>query len=232
MTTDLNFVNIITNLIKLGFKELFLSNLKLRIFLFINVLAWVYTRKDGFFMDERIKELTDRIRELREVCGYTREELAHELEIPLEVYTEYETVGLNIPINVIFQIANKFGVDFNELLSGEEGKIVTYQVVKKGEGLNADRYPGYHFKDLAYRYSHKVMQPLLVTLDPSKEPADLVSHSGQEFNLVLHGSLKLTFDQKEIILNEGDCVYFNPRHKHGQSCVGNAPATFLTVIAE
>ena len=78
-------------------------------------------------------------------------------------------------------------------------------------------YPGYHFKDLAYRYARKVMQPLLVTLDPSQAPADLVTHSGQEFNMVLEGSVKLTFDNQEIILNAGDTVYFNPQYPHGQS---------------
>ena len=77
-----------------------------------------------------------------------------------------------------------------------------------------------------------VMQPLLVTLDPSQAPADLVTHSGQEFNMVLEGSVKLTFDNQEIILNAGDTVYFNPQYPHGQSCAGNEPATFLTVIAE
>ena len=183
-------------------------------------------------MEQKIRELTARIRELREVCGYTQEQLAAELEIEPEVYRSYEEDGVNIPINIIFQIANKFGVDFTELLSGESGKLDTYHVVRSGEGKNADRYPGYHFKDLAYRYGHKIMQPLLVTLDPSEAPADLVSHSGQEFNFVLEGSVKLTFDQKEIILNQGDCVYFNPKHPHGQACAGDAPATFLTVIAE
>lgn len=183
-------------------------------------------------MEQQIKELTARIRELREVCGYTAEQLAGELDITPELYHSYETQGLNIPINIIFQIANKFGVDFNELLSGESGRLDSYQVVRAGKGLDAQRYPGYHFKDLAYRYGHKVMQPLLVTLDPAEETAELVSHSGQEFNLVLEGSICLTFDRQRLILRQGDSVYFNPHHPHGQSCVGDAPATFLTVIAE
>lgn len=183
-------------------------------------------------MEEKIMELTARIRELREVCGYSEEELAKELNIPLETYLGYEKNGVDIPINVIFQIANMFKIDFNELLTGESGKLDTYHVVRSGTAPNADRYPGYHFKDLAYRYSHKVMQPLLVTLDPADGEAALVSHSGQEFNMVISGSIKLTFDKKEIILHEGDCVYFNPTHKHGQACVGDKSATFLTVIAE
>ncbi|MBC8569394.1 helix-turn-helix domain-containing protein [Zongyangia hominis] len=183
-------------------------------------------------MEEKLKELAARVRELREVCDYTPEQLAKELGIDVDTYLGYEKDGYNIPINIIFQIANKFGVDFNELLSGESGKLDTYQVVRAGRGITADRYPGYHFKDLAYRYAHKVMQPLIVTLDPSEAPADLVSHSGQEFNLVLEGRMKLTFDNTEIVLNEGDSVYFNPTYLHGQSCVGDEPATFLTVIAE
>lgn len=183
-------------------------------------------------MEQRLFELASRVRELREVCGYTAEDMARELKVDTELYTAYEKTGENIPINVIFHIANLCGVDFNELLTGESGKLTTYQVVRNGEGKNADRYPGYHFKDLAYRYSHKVMQPLLVTLDPSLEPAALVSHGGQEFNMVVSGRVRLTFGETDIILEQGDSIYFNPQYPHGQYCVGDEPATFLTVIAE
>ena len=76
------------------------------------------------------------------------------------------------------------------------------------------------------------MQPLLVTLDPTDEAPELVSHSGQEFNLVLKGTVAVVFENNEIILNEGDSIYFNPTYPHGQKCVGNEKARFLTVIAE
>lgn len=183
-------------------------------------------------MEQRLFELASRVRELREVCGYTVESMASELNVDMELYAAYEKTGENIPINVIFHIANICSVDFTELLTGESGKLTTYQLVKKGEGKNADRYPGYHFKDLAYRYSHKVMQPLMVTLDPSLAPAALVSHGGQEFNMVVAGQMKLIFGETEMILSEGDSIYFNPQYPHGQFCVGDEPATFLTVIAE
>ena len=183
-------------------------------------------------MEERLLELAARIREIRDVCGYSVESMAKELNLSVEVYSTYEKTGENIPINVIFHIANICKVDFNELLSGEEGRISTYQVVRNGCGQNADRYPGYHFKDLAYRYAHKIMQPLLVTLDPKLAPAELVTHAGQEFNMVISGRMKLTFGDEELILESGDCIYFNPQYPHGQSCIGNEPAVFLTVIAE
>jgi len=183
-------------------------------------------------MEQDFKELAERIKGLRDACGYSQEQLAQELGVDIDVYKGYETDGKNIPISVIYEIANKFGVDFTEIVTGTGAKLDTYHVVKRGKGQSVSRYEGYRFKDLAFRYSHKIMQPLLVTLDPSDEPAKLVTHAGQEFNLVLSGAVAVIFDDHEIILNEGDSIYFNPTHPHGQKCVGDTKARFLTVIAE
>lgn len=180
---------------------------------------------------QNISDIAARIRELREVCDYTVEQLAQELGISPEVYAAYENDG-DFPISVIYEIANMFRVDFNELVTGEPSRLDTYHVVRSGEGRSVSRFEGYRFKDLAFRYADKIMQPLLVTLSPSDEAAALVSHSGQEFNFVLRGTIALTFDDQEIILKAGDSIYFNPNHPHGQRCVGETDATFLTMIAE
>ena len=180
---------------------------------------------------ESIKEIAARIRELREVCDYTQEKLADELGIAAGLYAEYEQNG-DFPISVIYEIANKFKVDFNELITGEPSRVDTYQVVRRGQGRTVSRFPGYRFKDLAFRYTEKIMQPLLVTLEPSDEPAELVTHAGQEFNLVLKGSIDVIFEDKVITLAEGDSIYFNPTYPHGQHCHGSSKARFLTVIAE
>ncbi len=181
---------------------------------------------------DNVQEIAMRISGLRDACGYTQDELADELGIDRAVYAGYESDGKDIPISVIFQIANKFGVDFTEILTGSAAKLDTFHVVKAGQGKIVQRYEGYDYKDLAWRYTHKIMQPLLVTLDPSDEPAALVSHVGQEFNYVVEGTVIVTFDDKEITLEKGDCIYFNPTHPHGQKCGGTVPATFITIIAE
>lgn len=175
-------------------------------------------------------EIAARIRELREACGYSKEALAKEIGIDVELYKSYEESGENIPISVIYEIAGTFGVDFNEIITGISSKLDTFQVIPKGKGKPVDRVKGYSFEDLAYGYSKKVMQPLLVTLDPSDKVPELITHSGQEFNMVLEGSVMILFDDKQILLNEGDSIYFNPAHPHGQKCAGNTPAKFLTVI--
>jgi len=132
----------------------------------------------------------------------------------------------------LYAISKKFGVDFSEIVSGTSAKLRSYQIVRKGEGQVADRYPGYRFEDLAYRFSKKMMQPFVVTLDPSDKPAALVSHEGEEFNMVLEGTVVVNFDGKELVLNAGDSIYFNPMYPHGQKCGGTEPAKFLTMITE
>ena len=42
----------------------------------------------------------------------------------------------------------------------------------------------------------------------------------------------VSFDGKELVLNAGDSIYFNPLYPHGQKCGGNVPAKFLTMITE
>lgn len=183
-------------------------------------------------MNSDLIGLGQRLQGIREACDVSAEEIAEELGMNVEQYLEYEKTGADVPISVVYHVAQKFKVDLTEILTGGYAYLNTYHLVRRGQGLEVDRYPGYNFEDLAWRFSKKIMQPLLVTLDPSLEPAELVTHPGQEFNMVLEGSLALSFGDDEIILNEGDSIYFNPELPHGQRPVGDSKTVFLTVIAE
>lgn len=179
-----------------------------------------------------INEIGARLRELREASDYTAEQLAAELHLNVDTYLSYEENGKDIPISVIYEVANKFGVDFTEIVTGIPAKLDSYHIVRRGKGKVVNRNPEYYFEDLAYRYYGKVMQPLLVTLEPTDTPAGLITHSGQEFNLVLEGTVIVHYDGEEFTLKAGDSIYFNPTKPHGQRCGGDVKARFLTVIAE
>ena len=177
-------------------------------------------------------EIGARLRELREASDYTAEQLAAELHLDVDTYLSYEENGKDIPISVIYEVANKFGVDFTEIVTGTPARLDTYHIVRRGEGRVVNRNPEYHFEDLAFRYADKVMQPLLVTLEPTDAPAKLITHSGQEFNLVLEGVVVVVIGDKEFHLKAGDSIYFNPTIPHGQRCGSDVKARFVTVIAE
>lgn len=143
----------------------------------------------------------ERIRGIREACDVTAEDMAADLDVDLETYIQWEETGADVPISAIYHMANRFGIEFTEILTGKSGHLDTFHLIKAGEGREVDRLPGYHFEDLAWRFTQKDFQPLLVTLDPHDEPAELVDHRGQEFNYILEGSIVFTFDDREIVLD-------------------------------
>ena len=58
------------------------------------------------------------------------------------------------------------------------------------------------------------------------------ARTGGELLQALDKSVAVTFDDRELVLEAGDSVYFNPMHPHGQKCAGDTPAKFVTIIAE
>ncbi|MDR1949957.1 MAG: XRE family transcriptional regulator [Spirochaetaceae bacterium] len=172
-----------------------------------------------------------RIKELREIMEISAIDLAGDIGIPYETYAKYESGELDIPISVLYEISVRLGTDTTVLLTGEDPKMDTASVCRQGKGVLVERYPGYEYASLAYNFKDRNMEPLLVFLDPKKAPAPPVSHSGQEFNYVVEGTVKVTVGGREYILNAGDSLYFDARLPHGQSAVG-APARFITIIQE
>jgi len=182
-------------------------------------------------MNEKAAHVPERIKELREILEISALDMAKETEIPFETYSKYESGELDIPISALYTIAARLGTDVTVLLTGEEAKMDSAAVCRRGKGVQIERYPGYEFSSLAYNFKHRTMEPLLVTLDSSKMPAKQVSHSGQEFNYVTEGQVKVIVVKTEYILNSGDSIYFDARLPHSQSAV-NGTAQFITIIQE
>ena len=176
-------------------------------------------------------QIPGRIRELREILELSAGDMADGIGISLETYTRYENGELDIPISVLYTIAGKLGTDVTVLITGEEARMDSAAVCRKGKGVRIERYPGYEYSSLAYNFRGRTIEPLQVFLDPGRPPADPVSHHGQEFNYVTEGRVKITVGKSEYILNAGDSIYFDARIPHSQ-CAVDGPAQFITVIQE
>jgi transcriptional regulator with XRE-family HTH domain len=181
---------------------------------------------------EELSKVAQRIRGLREACDCTAADVAAGLGIPVESYLAYEREGADVPISVLYYIARRFHVGLSELLTGSPARLDTVCVVRKDRAPVIDRHPGYSFMSLAGGFSGKVMEPLLVVIEAGDGPAALASHRGQEFNMVLAGTIELLWDGRAVVLEAGDCAYFDPSRPHGHSALNGQPATFLTVITE
>ncbi|MBE6688919.1 MAG: helix-turn-helix transcriptional regulator [Ruminococcaceae bacterium] len=180
-------------------------------------------------MNEQVKQIASRIKELREIMDMEPAELAEKLGISLAQYHSYEDGLDDIPISIIYGISGALGVDSTVILTGSDARMAEYTVVRAGQGHEIERYPGYAFSSLAINFKGRVMDPMIVSLGADKEPSELVSHKGQEFNYVTKGVVIVTLGKREFVLNVGDSIYFDPTIPHGQRA-GGVDSEFLTVI--
>ena len=183
-------------------------------------------------MSDQIKQIAARIKELREISGVSVQSLAEEFNIPVETYQEYENGSTDIPVSFLYAIAGKFNVELTAILTGEDPKLHTYSLVRKGKGVNVERRKQYEYQSLAYKFLHKKAEPFHVTVQPDAgdSPVHYNSHPGQEFNYVLEGTLKIIINGKELVLEEGDSLYFDSTCNHAMKAVGEKPAKFLAII--
>jgi mannose-6-phosphate isomerase-like protein (cupin superfamily) len=183
-------------------------------------------------MNEQIRQIADRIRGLRDIAELSLETCAQDLGIPVETYRRYESGETDIPASFLYQVAGKFHVELSSLLTGEEPRLRVYSVTRAGRGVQVDRRRDYNYQSLAFNFIDKKMEPFLITVHPrgEAEPVPMNVHPGQEFNYVLSGTLMVVVEGHEILLSEGDSIYFDARHGHGMKAVGSSPARFLAVI--
>jgi len=183
-------------------------------------------------MTEQIKVIAERLKNLREIKGVSAETLARELSVTNSLYTSYESGTADIPVGFLHKFAQHFAIELSSLLVGDEPRLHVYSIVRKNTGVLVERHKHYIHESLAYNFIHKKAEPFIVTVKPDNavSPHDFDSHEGQEFNYVIEGSMKIQIDNHELILNEGDSIYFDASCKHVMSALNNKPARFLAVI--
>ncbi len=115
---------------------------------------------------------------------------------------------------------------------GDYYSISGFEAVRNGKGLKLERRQQYKYESLASNFIHKKAEIFMVTIDPKPEDAllDFNSHPGQEFNFVIKGSMMTIIDGHEIILNEGDSIYFDSGFNHAMKALNNEQVKFLAMV--
>lgn len=183
-------------------------------------------------MEEQIKQIAERIKGLRDIYEISVEEMAAKLKLDVATYQAYENGALDIPVSVLYQIAQDFNMELAALLTGEEPRLHTYSLTRSGRGVSVERRKEYKYQNLASNFIDKRFQPFLVTVPPVAEGTEISrnTHPGQEFDYLLEGSLKIVLGKNEIILNPGDSLYYDSNVPHGMQALGGQAAKFLAVI--
>ena len=182
-------------------------------------------------INEEIKAVADRLIGLREIMDVTVEEAAGVCGISIDQYKKYETGTVDIPVGVLQSMSKKYGIDLGTLISGKEPHMHSYCLTKKDKGLSVTRRSDYKYQALAAGFQNRKADPFIVTITPDEtKEMHFNSHPGHEFNFMIEGSMKLVVDGKELIVEEGDSVYFDGTKPHGMKALNNKNAKFLAII--
>lgn len=181
-------------------------------------------------MNTQIKQIAERLRGLRDALDLTIAQAAEKCGIPEADYARYESGTSDIPMSFICQVAQTFDVETTALISGDDPHAVSYYVTRKGTGASVERTKVYKYQALASGFRNAKAEPFEVTVESNELPIHLNTHPGQEFNLVLEGTLQLRVAGNDLVLNEGDSIYFDASKPHGMKALNNKNVKFLAII--
>ena len=164
-------------------------------------------------MEPNIEEVAGRIRALREDLDITMQEMADATGRSTAEYAAQESGQHDLSFTFLYKCAQRLGVDVIELLTGEDPHLSGYSLTRAAEGLSIKRRAGFNYRHLASKLKHRAAEPFVVTApyDASEQtaPIALSTHAGQEFDMVLTGSLKVQLDDHIELLGPGDRVFYD-----------------------
>ena len=185
-------------------------------------------------MDFKIREVAARIRELREISGFTQEEMAQRTALSLEEYRESEAGNRNLSIAFLYRCTLSFGVDMSDLLEGRSAKLRAYDLTRKGEGQRIEEAHHMVGWNLAADFRNRIALPLYMEMKyrPGAEYEDieLVTHEGQECDIVIKGHMKIQIGSHTEILHAGDTIYYDSSTPHGMIAVDGEDCAFYAIV--
>ena len=181
-----------------------------------------------------IAAIAERIKDMREIAGFTAQEMAEKTGTTVEQYIKYESGKEDFPFYFLHKCSIIFGIDTTAILEGNTPKLRNYSVTRSGDGQVMVNEGNIEIRNLAPQFKGKISEPLWVRYryDASQQdqPMQMHTHAGQEFDYVISGHLKVQVGKHTEILGPGDSIYYNSSTPHGEMAVGGEDCIFCAVV--
>ena len=182
----------------------------------------------------QLMDIATRIQGMREILGYSIKKIAQLTEVSEDIYRQYETGTVDLPFTFLHKCAKIFGIEITVLLEGRSAKLSGYTVTRRGKGLVTASEDGITIQDMAPMFRKKLATPYWVTYQYSEElqnkPIHTTTHTGQEFDLVIKGAMRIKIGDHEEVLREGDSIFYKSSTPHGMIAIDGQDCVFLSMI--
>ncbi len=185
-------------------------------------------------LDQKINEMAQRIKELREILGLTTEYMSEQTGVSVEEYIACEEGKRDLNFAFLYRCAQSFGVDVTDLIEGASPTLAKLVFTKKGEGQKIEKAHGMTYYNLAASFRNRISEPLYVeatyTDEAQNRPIELTTHKGQELDIVVSGALKVQVGDHIEVLHPGDSLYYDSSTPHGMIAVENQDCEFYAIV--
>ncbi len=164
-------------------------------------------------------DLGNRMKAVRQACGFTLEVAAQRTGLALSTIHKIENGRVSPSYENIVRIARAYDIGMERLFSSDHDSHQTTRltVTKAGQGRKV-RSKNFEYEVLCNALAEKKIIPLVTLVDKRDPllPDELESHDGEETLYVLSGRIELVVEHyKPVVLEPGDCAYFDSTLKHG-----------------
>ena len=185
-------------------------------------------------LDFKIKEMAGRIRELREIENLTVEYMADKTGVTVEDYKNCEAGNSDLNFAFIYRCALALNVNVTDIIEGYSPKLKSFTVTRGGNGQKIGQAHGMTYYNLAYAFQNRIAEPLYVNIsydaEAEKKDIELTTHDGQEFDVVIEGSLLVQIGEHREILGPGDTIYYDSNAPHGMIATGGKDCKFYAIV--
>lgn len=182
----------------------------------------------------KIKEMSGRIRALREIQGLSTSEMAEKTGVSQQEYETCENGGNDLNFAFIYRCASALGVNVTDIIEGDSPKLKSYTLTRAGSGQHIANAHGMTYYHMAYAFRNRTAEPLFVrsVYDEEAQAKDieLTTHAGQECDIVIEGNLMVQVGEHKEVLGPGDIIYYNSDTPHGMIAVNGKDCTFYAIV--
>lgn len=186
-------------------------------------------------MTEAKLAIGEKVKHLRARKGLSIEEVSRYSGLDAATISGIEDQSISPPLGQIVSLANAFRISLGELFG--DSADAPFCITRCNDKTTATRFGStggksghYSYESLGHKKQNRQMEPFLVTLTPSAEPAEPNQHIGEEILFVLEGQVEVSLAGHTDILNPGDSIYYDSNLPHVVSCHGDTPAKLFAVI--
>ena len=185
-------------------------------------------------MEQKLKQIAYRVQELRLITGLSVKDMADRIGISEAEYEECEAGNRNLSVAFLYHCALSFGVDIGDILEGHSPKLRSYALTRRGAGQRIEEAHHMVGYSLAAGFRNRIALPLYMEMNynpgAEQEKIELVTHEGQECDIVITGKMKIQIGEHTEILYPGDSIYYDSGTPHGMVAVGGEDCTFYAIV--